>query len=205
MTSWYKDLLNSTFRSSQRENLVKALEEFIPKDSASFLDVGTGDGSMAELLQSKYPNITISGVDVIERGDCKIPFKLYDGIKIPHEDKSFDYVLLLNMLHHTPDASVVLKEAVRVCRKGIIIKDHLANNILSKAILTAMEYLNPNAHDLRNMPLNFYSKSEWEELFIKLNLRCTIYKDEFPSYGKFFDIFFGRNKHFIGMYVSQAA
>lgn len=196
----YKKILNSTFRESQRRNLLNALKQFFPTEPATILDIGTGNGEFARMIQQEVPHLSISGVDVIDRGTPLIPITLYNGERLPFDDAHFDYAMIINMLHHTAKPKEVLKEALRVSRKGVIIKDHYADNALDYYTLLAMEHLNANARQLMSMPLHFYSSKEWNELFDSLNLVCEKQTSKFISYGRLWDILFGRNMHFIGRY-----
>ena len=196
----YKEFMNKTFRAPQRKYLIAAFKEFFPPENATVLDIGAGNGEFTRILQNAMPQLTFTGVEVMERGEPQIPITIYDGNKIPFEDKSFDYAILINMLHHTPDPKAVMIDALRVSRKGIIIKDHYANNWFDYATLKGMEYANPNAKTLLERPLRFLSRKEWEEKFRELGVERLAYNDKFTSYGKFWDIFFGRKMHFIGKY-----
>lgn len=200
MIEAYKKLMNATFRDAQRHNLIAVMKPFLPAEPAKILDVGTGDGEFAWMIQQAIPTITMHGVEVIERGKPFIPITLYDGHRLPFVDNSFDFVTIINMLHHTADPKETLKEAIRVSRKGIIIKEHYADNWFDYATLTAMEYLNPNARKLMEMPLRFYTQKEWNEIFKSMDLVCEGEVDRFVSYGKFWDLFFGRHMHFVGRY-----
>ncbi len=195
--SFYKNLLNKVFRDAQRNNLLDALKKLLPVTPASVLDIGAGDGAFSAMLAERMPNLTVHAIDVMKREAEYMPVEIYDGGRIPHNDGSFDYALLMNCLHHTNDAASLLGEALRVSRKGVIIKDHYANTMLDKFILTAMEYANPNSRMLMSMPLNFYSKKQWQSLFADMNVVCDEVMEDFPSYSAFWDIFFGRNMHFI--------
>lgn len=196
----YKKLMNATFRDAQRRNLINALKEVLPTESAEILDIGAGNGEFSWMIQQAMPNLQIRGIEVIERGDPFIPITLYDGNRIPFHDRAFDYAMIINMLHHTASPSDVLKEAIRVSRKGIIIKDHYAGNWLDYYTLVGMEYMNPNARALMKMPLHFYSQKEWYAIFESLDLVCEAQTSRFISYGRFWDILFGRHMHFVGRY-----
>lgn len=196
----YKNFLNHTFRSAQRRYLVLTLKDFLPDESAMVLDIGTANGEFALMIKQTIPNLTFIGVDIMERGTPHIPTVICDGANMPFADHDFDYALLINMLHHTDDPKALLKEALRVSRKGVIIKDHYANNWFDYVTLLAMEYANPNSRALLQRPLRFYSKKAWDALFAELGLTCDAYTDRFTSYSRFWDMLFGRNMHFIGRY-----
>ncbi len=57
--------------------------------------------------------------------------------QLPFADNSFDYVTLLFVIHHLPAevGPLILKEANRVARKGILIGDHVLHDTTWKATL----------------------------------------------------------------------
>lgn len=204
MFELYKNFLNKTFRDAQRHHLIAALAPFFPEEKAEVLDIGAGNGEFAALLQKAMPSLSIQGCEVTDRGKSFIPMTYYDGKRVPFADKSFDYAMVINMLHHTADPRIVLKEAARVSRKGIIIKDHYANNRFDYYNLLAMEYMNPGFRQIMQLPLHFYSEKEWSLIFAECSLVPQYSTCRFPSYGCFWDIFFGRKMHFIGKYSCTA-
>jgi len=205
MLKFYKTFLNRTFRESQRNYMVVALKQFFPAEKATILDIGTGNGEFAYILQQNFPQLSFTGAEVMERGEPQIPITIYDGDVLPFAAKSFDYAILVNMLHHTPDPGALMREAFRVSRRGIIIKDHYADNWFDYATLMAMEYANPNAKALLQRPLTFYSRKQWQSIFAEVNAKCEAYDDKFISYGWWWDILFGRKMHFIGRYSQTGA
>ena len=63
----------------------------------------------------------------------------FNGTHLPYEASSVDIVLLVDVLHHTQDPMVMLREARRVARKGILIKDHTCNGFMANATLCLMD------------------------------------------------------------------
>ena len=200
MFNAYKNYMNRTFRDAQRHNLIGAIAPLFPTEQSSVIDIGCGNGEFASMLQEKRPNLTVQGCEVIDRGHLYVPITYFDGITLPFADNSFDYAMMINMLHHTDSPEAILREAIRVSRKGLIIKDHYANNMVDRANLHAMEYMNPNFREIMKLPLRFYSSGEWDSIMSKLGLTSDVINTDFVSYGRFWDLFFGRNMHFVGRY-----
>jgi len=89
---------------------------------ATVLDVGAGNGLIAEIIaQEKSANVTL--VDVLDWNLSKLPLLLYDGTRFPFENKQFDVVLLVDVLHHAEDESTLLKEAIRVGKKVVLVEE----------------------------------------------------------------------------------
>ena len=108
--------------------LSEYLAKLIPEDF-HLLDVGCGDGLLAHLITQKRPDLNLRGIDVLVRDHTHIPVDEFDRQVIPYANASFDGVIFVDVLHHTQDPMVLLREAVRVARKVIVIKDHTLNGL----------------------------------------------------------------------------
>src|SRR5687768_12448825 len=91
--------------------LADAMAEVLPAGPQRVLDVGCGDGSIARAVMDRRPDVEIEGIDVLVRPETHIPVTEFDGTRIPHGDRSFDAVMFVDVLHHTDDATVLLREA----------------------------------------------------------------------------------------------
>jgi SAM-dependent methyltransferase len=198
----HKKLLRDTLGVTQHQNIVNNVAPLLDADAATAVDIGCGDGIFSSLLAKARPGLKILGVEIRARPGCRIECITYDGVTLPFPDKSYDYALLINMLHHCDDPSRVLDEAKRVARRGVIIKDHYANNRFDFCNLVLMEWIG-NAFTGINQPYGFVSEPGWKDVFQKHGLVVEKLVTRFVSYNRFLDIFFGRNLHFIAR-VKQA-
>ena len=95
-------------------------------ENARVLDVGCGDGLLARLILQQRPDITLTGIDVLVRDRTHIPVTPFDGQVIPFPDDSFDVVVFIDVLHHTDDPMVLLRQAARVAASGAARGDQVA-------------------------------------------------------------------------------
>jgi ubiquinone/menaquinone biosynthesis C-methylase UbiE len=95
--------------------LVAHFSDLIPPRH-SVLDVGCGDGLIDEMIAAKRPDLQISGVDVHVRAGARVPVTPFDGRRLPFADRSWDTVMFCDVLHHTDDPILLLREAARVAR-----------------------------------------------------------------------------------------
>ena len=172
--------------------------------SGTVLDVGCGNGEIAQAVMQEKPGLLFEGIDVFLRPEVAITAKEYDGRTIPYEDNSFDWVTIVDVLHHTDEPADVLKEAARVARKGIVIKDHLREGFAAKHVLRLMDWVGNRGHDVR-LPYNYLSRAEWNWIIDGLGLTVADWEEKIGLYPFPLDLVFGRNLHFIARLSVAAA
>src|SRR5260370_19782983 len=166
------------------------------------LDVGCGDGMVDRLILAGRPDISIEGIDPLVRADAFIPVRGFDGATIPYPDSSFDVAMLVDVLHHTTDPRVLLREASRVGR-SILIKDHLREGFLANTTLRVMDWVG-NAHHGVALPYNDWPESTWVAAFNALGLLVSDKKTKLKLYPIPFSWLFDRRLHFIARCESSS-
>jgi ubiquinone/menaquinone biosynthesis C-methylase UbiE len=114
-------------RQTQDSSHIEAILGILPIQSEMIvLDLGTGSGYLAFALAKKYPDVTVVGLDIVEKaleqnrlraaeeGLSNISFISYNGKLLPFDDKSFDIVVTRYALHHFPDIAMSLSEVSRI-------------------------------------------------------------------------------------------
>jgi SAM-dependent methyltransferase len=178
--------------------LSELLAELTPP-SCSLLDVGCGDGKLARALLDKRPDLRIEGVDVLVRDRVWLPVQAFDGKSLPHPACSFDGVMLIDVLHHTRDPLMLLREALRVSRRWLIVKDHVRIGPAAAWRLRFMDYIG-NAHHAVALPYNYLSTGEWSELRRVLDLKVASEVKQLGLYPPPFDYMFGAGLHFVALW-----
>jgi 2-polyprenyl-3-methyl-5-hydroxy-6-metoxy-1,4-benzoquinol methylase len=194
-----KQILNSVHDAAVFRRRVRVLAEHLAAEldgGETALDVGCGDGSIARTVMSYRPGLHFEGIDVMLRPHSAIPSKVYDGERIPYDDKSVDWVTIVDVLHHTDDPANVLAECARVARRGVVIKDHLREGFAAFATLRLMDWVGNRGHDVR-LPYNYLSKAEWEDIFCRIGVAPVSWKESLGLYPQPFALAFDRNLHFI--------
>lgn len=174
--------------------LASSIASLLP-DRARVLDVGCGSGDIASALLAFKPHLTIEGVDVLVRPETAIPVRQFDGEHLPFGDLTFDYALLIDVLHHTDDPAALLDEVSRVA-SHVIIKDHYRNGPLAHARLRFMDWVGNAPHGVR-LPYNYLSKTEWNEVWRAKGLKIEEIVQNLSLYPPPMDWIFGRGLHFI--------
>lgn len=175
--------------------LTRELSALLPANG-QVLDVGCGDGLLAALMQKDKPNVVITGIDVLVRDHTHIPVVKFDGTTIPFPDRSFDTVLFVDVLHHTNDPVLLLREAARVARNTIVIKDHTLDGFAAGATLRFMDRIGNRRYNVA-LPYNYWPKQEWLNAFEALGLTLRAWKSKLDLYPRSVDWFVGRSLHFI--------
>jgi len=176
--------------------LADHLASLIPAGS-HVLDVGCGDGGIDCLIKKRRPDVAIEGIDPLLRPIVLIPVRPFDGENIPFPDRSFDVVMFVDVLHHTSDPRVLLREAVRV-GKTVLIKDHFCEGFLAGETLRLMDWVGNARHGVA-LPYNYWSKAAWTTAFEHLGLHTREIKFKLNLYPIPLAWFFDRSLHFIAL------
>jgi SAM-dependent methyltransferase len=172
--------------------------ELVPQNH-SILDVGCGDGLIDALVLERRYDLSIRGVDVLVRQQAQIEVAAFDGRQLPFPDQSFDSVMFCDVLHHTASPVAMLKEAVRVARQCILIKDHVVQGWLARPTLRLMDFVGNAPHGVV-LPYNYFTSGKWEDAFNECQLIPRIVERRLGLYPAWADAWFGRLLHFIGVY-----
>ena len=154
------------------EKMVNEIEKFL--EGEKILDLGCGSGILGEKIRERLKKEVI-GIDIVDKRVCNIPFKIYDGKKIPFPENFFGLVIISFVLHHTEDPISILQEAKRVGKRIIIFED-LPEGILGK-LYCFFHWISWNLFFGKSPKFNFHTKKEWEEIFKKLDLKLISEKD----------------------------
>ncbi len=169
ITSLLKLWNASPMAQGRARRLPSFLAPHVPA-GASVLDVGSGDGRIAEHMMTQGGAASVQGVDVLLQDAPRVPTVPFDGEHLPFDDGAFDLVTLIDVLHHTHHPERLLAEAARVSRHRVLIKDHDWVTPLDRWVLTLSDYLGNKPYGVA-LPYNFLRREDWTALFAGLSLR----------------------------------
>jgi SAM-dependent methyltransferase len=112
--------LASDWVDLQLTHVVDSLARVAPRAHGRLLDVGCGDKPYEHLFRpfvSEYLGVeheaTFAETSATTHRKADV---LYDGTRLPFDDQSFDTVLSVQVLEHTPDPQALLTDMARVLR-----------------------------------------------------------------------------------------
>lgn len=141
--SFLRKIIELNFQK-QKKVIKKALKE---KKGDKVLDIGCGTGEFSPLFDANfYCGIDISPDYISYAGkNNKGEFKVMDATNIDFPDQSFDFILIMAVLHHLndEDSNKVIKEAKRVLKPNgqiLIMEDAKIPRLENKMVRFAQKF-----------------------------------------------------------------
>lgn len=184
--------------------LADNIAQMIPGDASTLLDVGCGDGTLARSIMSRRPGLAATGVEIRARPHTAIPLQEFDGRILPFADGSHDVVMLVDVLHHAEEPTLLIREAGRVANTAVIIKDHLTGAWLSHERLRLMDWVGNIGH---GVPLRYayWSPGQWGDAFRSAGLREEERRERLGLYAAPLRWLFERRLHFVSRLARSSA
>ncbi len=172
-------MLKRLFSSLHRpiyEKRIKVLTGLIApylRDADRVLDVGCGTGRLGEMLRDRTAQlgtrVEVCGLEKFKRGDEPIPVTQYSGGAFPFPDRSFDAVMMADVLHHESDPEALLRECIRISRRLIIIKDHQIAGFLAYPRICLIDWAANAPYGVKCL-FRYHTQTEWRALLDRFQL-----------------------------------
>lgn len=139
------------------------------------LDIGGGMGVIAQAMKAFFPLERVVSIDVEDRflPGLDVETFVFDGLRLPFADASFDCATLFNVLHHVPieHRAPLLLECKRVVDDGpVYIKDHLSTGAIDEARLSALDLIG-NAPFNGMVHARYLTETDWATLMREAGFR----------------------------------
>lgn len=176
--------------------LTELLGRYLP-EGESLLDIGCGAGTLGAAVASAH-GIKVTGLETNVREGCAIQVDPYDGKTIPKEDDSVDNVIIADVLHHEEDPGRLLKEAARVARKRVIVKDHKVGALLAWPRISLIDWAANAGYGVRCL-FRYPSQDGWHSLFGNCGLKVEEELDSLDLYPTGLNLLFGRSLQYFAV------
>ena len=125
-----------------RPRILEQLQAAIsPLDVRRVLDFGCGDGYFSAAIGGLPQVEQLVPVDVVARPNSFVQAQLYDGARLPFDDRSFDLSFAVDVLHHCPDPIRAIDDMARCSSRYLLIKDHTYHTAAGKWVLAILDEL----------------------------------------------------------------
>lgn len=148
------------------------------------LDCGCGTGPMLTLLNEKYPEKYLTGIDLtpkmIEVAKSKkmknVELVVGDCENLPFEENSFDAVICCQSFHHYPNVQNFFNSVYRVLRPGgrLVLRDMTMKSAPVRWFCNHIEM--PLAHLAGKGDVAVYGKNDVEGFCKKAGLKMEIFE-----------------------------
>ena len=140
----------------------------------------------------------VIGLETEVRGGCRIPVQAYEGGSFPHAGNSVDTVLLADVLHHEQDPSRVLKEAARVARKRVIVKDHKVGSLLAWPRISLIDWAANAGYGVPCL-FRYPDQAGWHSLFEECGLQVSEEWTTMDLYPAGLNLLFGKKLQYMAV------
>ena len=148
--------------ASRLRALVRCITPHL-QDGDQVLDVGCGFGALGKAIldaPSCPRGVRFKGLERVSRGSALIDGETYDGLTIPFADRTYDVVILADVLHHEADPDRLLRECIRVSRRLLIIKDHQRRGFFARQRLALLDWAANSPYGVPCL-YQYRTSSEW--------------------------------------------
>jgi SAM-dependent methyltransferase len=152
--------------NAYRKRLFPLMKSMISecKGLSNALDFGSGDGYFAFEIGRQGIVNEIIPLDVLKRKNCFLEPVIYRGGEpVPYEERCFDLVYAIDVIHHCDNPLAIIKELTRCSRKYLLIKDHTYHNYFEKTVLSVLDEIGNRRFGVRSL-CNYQYDHEWFKL-----------------------------------------
>ena len=184
--------------AARLEELVRQIMPLLQPDDA-VLDVGCGFGALGRAIldDSGAPEgITVRGLERFPRDSSLIAIDGYGGGAFPYADRSFDVVILADVLHHEEDPGRLIVECARVARRLVIIKDHKIDGLGAHARISLIDWAANQPYGVKCL-YRYNTLAQWHEILRRHDLTVAHEVTSMRLYPPVVNLVFGRRLQYL--------
>ena len=171
------------------------------------LDIGCGSGMLgAAVVENRNcpVGITYRGLEKVKRGGEPIEVIEHTTGTLPFRDREFEVVILADVLHHEEQESSLISEAVRVCQRFLIVKDHKPEGFLGFWRICFLDWAANNPHEVRCL-YRYHTRREWLTIFKEHRLSPILEELSIDLYPSVLNLIFGKRLQYFVVLRSNNA
>jgi SAM-dependent methyltransferase len=164
----------------------------------NILDVGCGMGMLGKAIitSPKCPqNVRLSGLESHRRGGEVIDVIEYDGKNFPYEGKSFDIVILADVLHHESNPEYLFAECLRVAKRLIFVKDHKVDGLFAHTRISFLDWAANTGYSVKCLFV-YKTQKEWKDFWENFPVKLEQEINLMNIYPAGLNLLFGRRLHY---------
>ena len=167
---WIQSLLR--YRSKTK---FKRLRPYIPTINGTLhiLDLGCAEGYLGQQLYDQFgARVTLSDIESMNQTD--LPHHQLNSGPLPWSSSQFDVVIVYYVLHHAEDSEALLREALRVSKRRVIVVESITTSPIQLQILTIIDRIVNRLRSFGKMNaqekhLHFRTLQQWHKIFDECN------------------------------------
>ncbi len=203
---WLMSRLHGPVYAARLRELVRRITPLLRSGDA-ILDVGCGNGTLARAILDAPacpPGVTATGLERFRRGGEPIEVIQYDGGTIPLPDRSFDLVILADVLHHEDEPDRLIAECARVSRRLLVIKDHQVRGPLAQQRISLIDWAANAPYGVRCL-YRYNTPGQWEQVRARHGLRLVQELRSMRLYPPVVNLLFGRALQYMAVLAVPGA
>lgn len=132
--------------------------------NSKIIEIGSGNCGLAHLLQKEGHSVTATDIVDCSFFDDVKPI-IFNGKNLHLDSKSFDYVLIVTVLHHTTHQVDLLSEAKRLGKEVIVMEDIFTHELGKRILHFTDSLINL---EFKGHPHTNRTNKAWKRLFTEL-------------------------------------
>lgn len=197
-------LMTAMHRPVYAARMKELIRRIVPhlRENDRVLDVGCGAGTLGRAIMDAPgcpKGVTVTGLERFKRGGEPIEVVAYDGVTIPFAPRTWDVVILADVLHHEEDPDRLIRECARVSRRLVIVKDHQVRGPLAQQRISLIDWAANAPYGVKCL-YRYNTPRQWADTPQRHGLKLIAEVSSMNLYPFGYNILFGRKLQYMGVW-----